>query len=233
MCLLYVSEDTDWLSPNCRGASLGYRPSMSASPANVAPTGVRWHFTTPALLFVIVAIGIAVVPFINALSQLVDLWNISPEYSHGILIPPIAALLVWRQREWLARTPFEGAWTGLLRSWALVCFCGWWVSSAPSSPSCTTASCWCSTASSLLLTGWKVFRRLWMPLLILVFMISAAGVLCEYAVAETTAAVVGHRRLDHSAVRHQRVPRRQRHRSRKLSAAGCVRLVTVYAICSP
>jgi len=34
------------------------------------------------------------------------------EYSHGFLIPPISAFLLWQRRHQLARIPFKGSWAG-------------------------------------------------------------------------------------------------------------------------
>src|SRR5262245_7601239 len=35
------------------------------------------------------------------------------EYSHGFLVPLIAAFLLWQRRDRLARIPFRGSWVGV------------------------------------------------------------------------------------------------------------------------
>ncbi|MBM3285752.1 MAG: exosortase/archaeosortase family protein [Candidatus Eisenbacteria bacterium] len=49
-------------------------------------------------------------------STMVDLWNLwmrNPNYSHGFLIPPVAAWLVWRQRSWLTAEKSRAGWRGI------------------------------------------------------------------------------------------------------------------------
>jgi exosortase D (VPLPA-CTERM-specific) len=140
------------------------------SPANLAPNVARWRFSAPARVFVIAGLVIAALPFINALLSLFNVWNLEPEYSHGMLIPPIALFLLWREREWLARTPFHGSWTGLL----LVAFgLVMWLVGELATILTFTQYAFLVVMYGLVvaLAGWKVFRRLSMPLLILIFMV--------------------------------------------------------------
>ena len=119
---------------------------------------------------VIAAIVLSILPFINALFQLVNVWNLEPEYSHGMLIPPIAAFLVWQQRDWLSQQSFQGSWGGLV----LVAFGLFaWLVGELSTVTAIVQYAFLLVVYGIVLslTGWKVFRRLWMPLLILVFMI--------------------------------------------------------------
>ena len=53
-------------------------------------------------LFAIAAVA-AVLPFARVLGDLYNIWNLKPEYSHGVIIPVISAFLIWRQREELRR----------------------------------------------------------------------------------------------------------------------------------
>lgn len=134
-----------------------------------ATAGVpRLQFPIPAWAFIAAALAIAIVPFGVALSQLYDIWNLRPEYSHGILIPLISLILIWRQRDWLASTPFKGSWSGLLfiAAGLLLGFAG------------ELATIWSLAQYGfflvlaglvLCLTGWTVLRRLWMPLIVLIF----------------------------------------------------------------
>jgi exosortase D (VPLPA-CTERM-specific) len=117
-----------------------------------------------------VAIAAAVVPFARVLASLYSIWNIKPEYSHGIIIPVLSAYLIWRQREELRRLPFTGSWAGLvlIAVGLALRFLG----------ELTTMQTLEHYAFLLVLygvilalTGPAVFRRLWMPLLILVFAI--------------------------------------------------------------
>jgi exosortase D (VPLPA-CTERM-specific) len=130
----------------------------------------RLQFSMFAWVFLGAALLLAILPFADALSRLYDIWNLQPEYSHGVLIPPIALFLVWRQRDWLARTPFHGSWAGLplvLAGLAL------WLVGELSTIYTILQYAFLLVLYGLVLslTGWTVFKRLSVPLLILVFMV--------------------------------------------------------------
>src|SRR5579859_8160820 len=125
---------------------------------------------TPARLYTLFAIAAAaaVLPFAHVLGELYNIWNLKPEYSHGVVIPVLSAFLIWRQREQLRNLPFTGSWTGLLliAIGLVLRFIG----------AATTmhtfehyAFLFVLYGLVLALTGPAIFRRLWMPLLILVF----------------------------------------------------------------
>lgn len=97
-------------------------------------------------------------------------WMKRPEYSHGVLIPFIAALLVWQKLGELADAGVKGSWAGV----ALV------ASGAAMHVVGHMSTLFVIQQYALLVviygvvlafTGWAVFRKLWMPLLILLFMI--------------------------------------------------------------
>src|SRR5271165_844075 len=72
-----------------------------------------WRLPWSAILL---AFGIGLLtlwPFWDGLSKLWDAWLTSEEYSHGLLIPPVAAFLVWQQKDRLERIPFSGSWWGV------------------------------------------------------------------------------------------------------------------------
>ena len=130
----------------------------------------RWSFTPSARAFVIIGLVIAMLPFAKALGDLFNVWNLQPEYSHGLLIPPIALFLLWQQRAWLATTPFVGAWSGLILVVAGLAF---WLIGELSAIKAIVQYAFLLVLYGLIvsLVGWRVFGRLWMPFLILIFMI--------------------------------------------------------------
>jgi exosortase D (VPLPA-CTERM-specific) len=67
----------------------------------------RWFW----LVLVLLA-GAFTVPFYDALANMVGVWLGSEEYSHAILLPLIAAFLVWRQKDVLALRDMRGSWLG-------------------------------------------------------------------------------------------------------------------------
>ena len=83
---------------------------MSAHPIDRGVTGdTVWRFPLGLVLGGIAAGLLSVLPFWNGLIQMWQYWIDSPEYSHCLLIPPIAAFLVWQQKDRLERLPFTGS----------------------------------------------------------------------------------------------------------------------------
>lgn len=117
----------------------------------------------------------AVVPFARVLGGLYNIWNLKPEYSHGIIIPVLSAFLIWRQREQLRGMPLTGSWTGLLLIAA-----GLALRFIGESTTLETIEHYAFLVVIygvvLSLTGPAIFRRLWMPLLILVFAVPLPNV---------------------------------------------------------
>jgi exosortase D (VPLPA-CTERM-specific) len=93
-----------------------------------------------------------------------------PEYSHGLIIPFIAAFLVWQRRDQVERMPFPGSWAGLG-----VVLIGAALGVIGKLSTLFTIEHYSVVLTVyglvLALTGWRVFRLLWAPLLILLFMV--------------------------------------------------------------
>jgi exosortase D (VPLPA-CTERM-specific) len=121
-------------------------------------------------LVVAVAIAAAVVPFARVLANLYSIWNIQPEYSHGLIIPLLSAYLIWRQRQELRALPFTGSWAGLalIVAGLVLRFLGEQTTMQTMEHYAFVLVLY---GLILALTGPVVFRRLWMPLLILIFAI--------------------------------------------------------------
>jgi exosortase len=116
------------------------------------------------------ALGVAIVPFARVLSQLVDMWEFSPEYSHCMLIPVISAFLIFRERAVLARMRFAGSWAGVAvllagaALWGVAELSTIWVIEQ-------YAFVVVIYGLTLALVGPEAFRRMWMAMLILLFTI--------------------------------------------------------------
>lgn len=126
-------------------------------------------------LFVVVLAG-ALLLFGSAIEQLYSIWNAQPEYSYGILIPALSAFLVWRQRTELRGLPFTGSWYGLL---LIVAGLGLRLIGQLSTMPALVHYALLLVLYGLVLslTGPRVFKRLMMPLFILVFMVPLPPVL--------------------------------------------------------
>jgi exosortase D (VPLPA-CTERM-specific) len=124
----------------------------------------------PMQLYGLLAITLvaAVVPFAGVLGDLYNIWNLQPEYSHGIIIPVLSAYLIWRRREELRGLPFTGSWLGL----ALIAV-GLVLRFVGAITTMTTIEHYAFLVVLygliLALTGPAIFRRLRMPMFILLF----------------------------------------------------------------
>ncbi|MBK1718319.1 VPLPA-CTERM-specific exosortase XrtD [Thiocystis violacea] len=67
-----------------------------------------WHW-----LLVALAVGLVVGIFRDGLAGMLAAWE-REEYSHGYMLPLVAAFLVWQKSTLLARMPFETSWLGVL-----------------------------------------------------------------------------------------------------------------------
>jgi exosortase D (VPLPA-CTERM-specific) len=118
-------------------------------------------------LLTIVAVA-AFAPFAQVLGDIYNIWNLKPEYSYGIVIPLLSAFLIWRQRAELRLLPFTGSWFGLaLIAAGLVLR----VVGVMTTMQTLQHYAFLLVLYGLVLTlvGPAIFRRLRMPLLILIF----------------------------------------------------------------
>ncbi|MEW5965720.1 MAG: exosortase A [Pseudomonadota bacterium] len=74
---------------------------MSALPESL-PIDVRSRWLQPGLLTVAVLLGLAAA-FWPTLHSMIEIWERSETFTHGYLIFPISAWLIWRQRDELAQ----------------------------------------------------------------------------------------------------------------------------------
>jgi exosortase D (VPLPA-CTERM-specific) len=122
-------------------------------------------------IFVAVAAGVSSLwLFWDGLVVMGSGWLNSPEYSHCLLIPPIAVFLVWQQKDRLERIPFDGSWWGVL----LVLLGGALLVLGQLATIYTLVQyAYIVTLYGLVLsfTGARPFRLLAVPMLVLAFMI--------------------------------------------------------------
>jgi exosortase D (VPLPA-CTERM-specific) len=108
------------------------------------------------------------VPFARVLVELYGIYNFKPEYSHGVIIPLLSAFLIWRRREELRRLPFEGSWLGVILIAAGLVLR--WIGESTTLRTVEHYALLVVIYGAVLsLIGPKLFRRLWFPLLLLVF----------------------------------------------------------------
>jgi exosortase D (VPLPA-CTERM-specific) len=143
------------------------------SAAALPPIGnlnTVWRFPRTSVLIGIVVAAACFWLFWDGLSHMWDAWIDSPEYSHGLLIPPVAAFLIWQQKDHLERMVFRGSWWGV----AVVLLGGFLLLLGQIATIYTIVQyAYLVTLCGLVLafTGRTPFRLLAMPFLILVFMV--------------------------------------------------------------
>lgn len=74
---------------------------MSRVLHDLRASSPRWSSIAPAVLLLAAAVWL----FRRAATGMVDIWLISATFTHGFLVPPIVAWLVWRRRATLSRIP--------------------------------------------------------------------------------------------------------------------------------
>lgn len=107
--------------------------------------------------------------FFDSLGYMVSQWE-RDEYSHGYLIPFIVLFLIWQKKSELARIPFEGSIAGLLLVLGgIVLFAMGELATLYT----VVQYAFLITLYGVLLSlmGWRAFRIILVPLLILIFMI--------------------------------------------------------------
>jgi len=132
--------------------------------------GTIWRFPWSTIIVAALAVSVSLWLFWDGLSRMWGWWLEAPEYSHGLLIPPIAAFLIWQQKDRLEQVDFRGSWWGV----ALVLLGGFLLLLGQLATIYTLVQyAYLVTLYGLVLafTGPRAFRLLAMPLLILVFMI--------------------------------------------------------------
>jgi exosortase D (VPLPA-CTERM-specific) len=134
------------------------------------PPGTVWRLSSAVVAAVCAAFALSLCVFWDGLSRMWGWWIDSPEYSHALLIPPIAAFLIWQQKDRLERVSFSGSWWGVL----LVTLGGALLVMGQLGTVYTLIQyAYLVTVFGLVLalTGPAAFRLLFMPLFILLFMV--------------------------------------------------------------
>jgi exosortase D (VPLPA-CTERM-specific) len=137
--------------------------------ARLADTRPVFRLTPLGWILLAAALSAAMLAVKSGIATMLSSF-LTPEYSHGIIIPFVAAFLVWQRRDQIERVPFTGSWAGLL----LALF-GAALGAVGKMSALFTIEQYSAFVTLyglvLALTGWNVFRLLWVPLLVLIFMV--------------------------------------------------------------
>jgi exosortase D (VPLPA-CTERM-specific) len=133
-------------------------------------SGTVWKVPVSSVLLAGLAAALSLWLFWDGLAPMWAAWMEDPVDGYGLLIPPIAAFLVWQRKDRLERDSFQGSWWGM----AVVLLGGVLLLVGQLGTVFTVVQyAYLVTVYGLILafTGLKPFRLLAGPLLILVFMV--------------------------------------------------------------
>jgi exosortase D (VPLPA-CTERM-specific) len=129
-----------------------------------------WRFSFGMIALAAGVALLSLLPFWDGLTDMWFVWLNFPEYSHSLLIPPIAAFLIWQQKDRLELLTFEGSWVGVI---LVACGGALLMLGQLGTIYVIVEFAYLITLLGLVLafTGPKAFRLIAAPLLILFFMI--------------------------------------------------------------
>jgi exosortase D (VPLPA-CTERM-specific) len=128
--------------------------------------------------FLVLAVLLVFALYAHGLNRMVDYWFTREEYSHGVLIPFITAFLIWQKKDVLERIPFDGSWAGVV-----VTLVGALIISIGNISAITAIMQYgfviALAGFALAYMGWRGFKEIWIPLLLLFFMIPFPDVIIQ------------------------------------------------------
>jgi exosortase len=108
--------------------------------------------------------------YLPVLTGLVRTWAHSDDYSHGFVIVPLAAYILWQKREALLSAPLRGSWSGLLvATGSLLTYVV--AQEGEIETLLSVSMIFFLWGTFIFLFGYSIFRVCLFPLLILFFMI--------------------------------------------------------------
>ena len=139
-------------------------------PAN--PLSARLP-SRPVLLSGLVLLAVLLVSYWSPISGVVARW-FEPDYLYGFLVPPFAALLLWRRRDLLAGAAPRGSWWGLalIALAAGMRFTSAYYNFALLDPMSLVP---CLLGLVLFLGGWRILRWSWPSIVFLAFAVPLPG----------------------------------------------------------
>jgi EpsI family protein len=138
-----------------------------ASGSFLAPLAWRWQTVAIGVLLLVTLL----VVHAEAVRGMLRLWNDSPMYSYGYLVPLISAFLAWSRRGELARTdmhPSFGAGLGLLALWLTVYAAGRFAAVLLAEQVALVIGV---AGAIALIWGWRTLRIVWAAVAFLLLMV--------------------------------------------------------------
>src|SRR5215831_5862195 len=140
------------------------------------PSVVVWRLSPGAWALVAAAVVSLALSHYESLQRLYGVWTEREEYGFGLIVPFVAAFLVWQRKDLIEQCQFEGSWAGVA---ALGAGLGLAVLGRLSTLGTFTTYAFLVSLFGLVLSGcgWKGVRLLAGPLLMLFFMVPLPNLL--------------------------------------------------------
>jgi len=151
--------------------------------ANDADTKV-WRLSNSAWALLVVAVILAGVFSFEGLKYMADVWFSQEEYSYAYFIPAISLFLIWQKRDVLERLRFDGSWLGTA---VVLLGLGLSLLGDLSTIYVVMQYSFLIVVAGLALTlmGWRAFKAILVPLLLLAFMVPLPNFLYQGLSAES------------------------------------------------
>lgn len=152
---------------------------MSANHSNKTPV---WKISLPIWGLLLLAALFATALFHESVFLMVKWWE-KEEYSHGYLIPPIVAFLIWQKKNELEKIRFDGSWIGVFVAvFSMLLF----YAGELNAPYIVTQYGYllALVGIALSLMGRQGTKVIWAPLLIMVFMVPLPNIIYRELSAE-------------------------------------------------
>lgn len=148
---------------------------MNSTNDNTSST--TWKLPTLAWIAFIASGALLAILFHEGIRFLLRQWD-SPEYGYAYLIPVITAFLIWQKKDLLEKMPFIGSWTGL--GVTLIGILLFFLGELSALHVAMQYALLVVIAGMILaFTGRPGFRVIWVPVLLLVFIVPLPGFLYQ------------------------------------------------------
>lgn len=86
---------------------------MSAQHGTAVPANTEtWRMPYGLVAVTLLLAAATAVLFWDGLVYMWDVWMMTPEYGHGVIIPFLSAFLIWQKKDLIERVPMTGSWGG-------------------------------------------------------------------------------------------------------------------------
>src|SRR5262249_53958875 len=86
--------------------------SPMSAPASL-PSVVVWRLSPAAWALVAAAVASLALSHYESLVRLYGVWTEREEYGFGLVVPFVAAFLVWQRKDLIEQCQFQGSWAGV------------------------------------------------------------------------------------------------------------------------